>query len=154
MSDREPNHITKVDEPESLPVICPSCLTPNPIGQDFCRKCATPLTSHAEIDPIGQIYAQGDVFRKAIDHPHNSTALIGIWIICGPTAIGLTCMTLWGCYQAFREPLGNFRNASTVLLGLMFWGVGAILFNTMVFRVTRNYIRQKRKAAELHGVQD
>src|ERR1700722_13210087 len=80
------------DESEER-VICPNCFTPNSEREHFCRKCGTPLTSAAVPDPLGQIYSEGDTYRKAIASPTKPIVLIGMWLIFGPmalfTAIGL-----------------------------------------------------------------
>ena len=63
--------------------LCPSCLAPTEPLQHFCAECGSPLTSHAEIDPIGRIYSMGYTFGKAVDSPRRLIVLVGMWCIFG-----------------------------------------------------------------------
>jgi hypothetical protein len=141
------HHPSETTEPETLPVICPSCLTPNSANQHFCQKCGTPLTSHAEIDPMGQIFAQGDVFRKAIDNPRRPIVIVGMWLICGPNAIFLTSLTVWTLTRPFVERFKGIQDVLTFLFSLAASGCGALIFDLMLYRLTRNFIwrRKQRK---------
>ncbi len=67
---------------EDIP-LCPSCLTPAELHQHFCMNCWTPLTSHAEIDPLGHIYAMGDMYWKLTRGPSKPIAMAGLWLIVG-----------------------------------------------------------------------
>ncbi len=46
--------------------ICISCLKPNTPGTHFCEHCGTPLTSYAATAPFESIFAEGDMWRKAV----------------------------------------------------------------------------------------
>lgn len=49
--------------------ICISCLKTNDPGTHFCGHCGTPLTSYAATAPFESIFAEGDLWRKAVSHP-------------------------------------------------------------------------------------
>ena len=46
--------------------LCISCVRPNVPGTNFCVHCGTPLTSYAATGPFESIFAEGDLWRKAI----------------------------------------------------------------------------------------
>ena len=52
-------------EPQELE-ICISCLKTNTPGTHFCGHCGTPLTSYAATAPFESIFAEGDMWRKAV----------------------------------------------------------------------------------------
>ena len=64
--------------------VCPHCFTANLPIVHLCHCCTTPLTTHAEIDPLGQIHAAGDTYRKACNRPYKFIIFLGTWILFGP----------------------------------------------------------------------
>jgi hypothetical protein len=46
--------------------VCISCLKTNVPGTHFCGHCGTPLTSYAATAPFESIFAEGDLWRKAV----------------------------------------------------------------------------------------
>jgi hypothetical protein len=83
---------------------CTHCLAGNEPTRHFCRQCGTPLTSYAATDPLGQIYAQGDLYRKAIETPTKPFVLIGMWLLCGPTAVGASGFFPWFIWEVAANP--------------------------------------------------
>lgn len=115
-------------------MLCPHCLAENPENQNFCHKCATPLSSFAAIDPIGSIYAQVNTYQKAISPKTGRVAFIGVWLIFGPAAIAsivIILATLWHSVPPLDLVWYD-------LVGIV-WCIVSIYF---VYRVTRNYIAQ------------
>jgi hypothetical protein len=78
---------------EDIP-LCPSCLAPAELHQHFCMKCWTPLTSHAEIDPLGQVYAVGDMYWKLTRGPSKPIAIFGLVVMVGLPLIGLLAVVI------------------------------------------------------------
>jgi hypothetical protein len=117
--------------------LCTCCLAQNERFRDFCWRCATPITTHAEIDPLGQVYARGEAYRKAIAHP-SRIGVIGMWLICGPTLLtclgGYTGLTI-GAFDA-NTPVESLG----VLGAALFIVGGGYLAGGILYRVTRNYI--------------
>ena len=98
-------------EPRPLPtpVVCPHCLTANTEFDNFCVKCAGPLTSHAAIGPLEHVFTLGHGYRGAVDHPVKRVTLIGMWLIMGPMVLGnamvLAHMTAMLAGRPFDSPL-------------------------------------------------
>jgi predicted amidophosphoribosyltransferase len=69
------------DAEDTGPVVCPNCLAENSTLEHFCHQCGAPLTSHAVTDPMGQVYSEGDTFRKAIEYPRKPIVVVGMWLI-------------------------------------------------------------------------
>jgi hypothetical protein len=133
-------------------VVCPHCLAPNAERSDFCRECGTPLTSHAETDPLGQIRATGDTYLKAIDSPVKPIVVIGMWLIFGPMAAGGVGLLLWFSIGIATNPFGPVTIQSVfgviIFIGLS-TGMAAIC-STVLYRTTRNYIRLRAKPLTGH----
>jgi hypothetical protein len=88
-------HLPKEDIP-----LCPSCLAPAELHQHFCMKCWTPLTTHAEIDPLGGVYAAGDMYWKLMRGPSKPIAIIGlVWTIVLPL-IGVAVVAIDFAFDA------------------------------------------------------
>jgi len=149
-ADREVN-----DPPAPL---CPSCLAPAKRLQHFCAECGAPLTSHAEIDPLGRIYSMGDTFRKAAASPRRRIVLIGMWFIFALPLVfvvmGLVSVLgeqgdvampgdgeLVDWSEVTRVPAP--WTLSRIFCLLLLIGV-ALLYGAIVFKTTRNYFRKSQ----------
>jgi hypothetical protein len=136
---------TESSEMEARPVLCPHCMQANTEGADFCVKCGTPLTAHAEIDPMGRIFAQGDTFRKAVAGSPKLIVVVGMWLIFG---MGLLELVL--AIPLNPESRG-VPGAKELVMLVMWWGIllaTGIVSGLILFRTTRNYFRMKRGAEE------
>jgi len=92
---------------EDIP-LCPSCLTPAELNQHFCMKCWTPLTSHAEIDPLGQIYSMGDMYWKLTRGPSKPIAMVGLVLLVGPAVLTLLIGSVAFLVALFSGNLNRF----------------------------------------------
>ena len=132
---------------EDIP-LCYTCLTPAKPLQHFCMNCWTPLTSHAEIDPLGQVYSMGDMYWKLTRGPSKPIAVIGFLLISGPVLIlGLVgaVMFVVGAYrQRAYFPLSRFvtsiDGAIMLLGGLLYLATMFVQISGLV-KVIRNYRR-------------
>jgi predicted amidophosphoribosyltransferase len=71
-------------QPQELE-ICISCLKTNAPGTHFCRHCGTPLTSFAATAPFESIFAEGDMWRKAVSRGRHGwlvRLLIIAFLVC------------------------------------------------------------------------
>jgi len=139
--------------------LCPSCLAPAKLLQHFCSECGSPMTSHAAIDPLGQVYSMGDTFRKAATGPRRLAVLIGMWCIFGPLLIG--------CIITLTVALNRPPEFSIIEEGseLVDWGeappaparwtpasilkvvvvIGFLVLNAAILiKTTRNYFRKRQ----------
>ena len=122
-------------------VICPYCLKENRVTSHFCVNCTTPLTSHAAIDPLGQIHATGDTYRKAKNHPTKFLVILGLWVHFGSQIVFPLCTLL---------PAPNLVNTSDNIpstLNLVFVvPVVIIIYSLILWTATKNYyIYRKRE---------
>ena len=122
---------------EDIP-LCYTCLTPAKLHQHFCMNCWTPLTSHAEIDPIGRIYATGDMYWKLTRGPSKPIAIIGLFLLVGPPLIGLPFVIIAFVSELVSDMSGlrlsglfSFDGIITVLAGLL--TVAAEIVYVLVF---------------------
>ena len=127
-----------VDEGRPL---CPNCLAVNEPLAHFCRKCGTPMTAHAEIDPLGRIYAMGDTYWKATRRPSSPMVLIGMWLILGVPAFMLLALLPVVLFEGYGISIGEVILwrilAMLVILALI--GVYA----AVLVKATKNYVRRR-----------
>lgn len=55
--------------------ICISCVHTNSPGTHFCEHCRTPLSSYAATGPFECLFAEGDLWRKAVHHQRYGKAV-------------------------------------------------------------------------------
>ena len=85
---------------------CPHCIGPLGPNDDFCKSCGGPVTSHASIDPLGQIYATGYAYRQAVSGRPRKIVVLGMWLIFGPQLLGavsLLIVMLQGAVTGFDQ---------------------------------------------------
>jgi hypothetical protein len=83
MSDERAQETTPTRTPEPDGLVCPHCIEPVHELDHFCPHCNGPITSHAAIDPLGQVYAAGRAYQNATDRPSRLT-VVAMWLIFGP----------------------------------------------------------------------
>ena len=134
--------------------LCHNCLEPNFPLEHFCVKCASPISSHAEIDPLGQVYAMGDTYRKAANRPTRPLVALGMWLLLGPQIpfllVGLfDNVGEWikprPFYDDFYQisnltrPQSFFATSGGVALMLLL----LLIYAAILYKVTTNYYRLK-----------
>ncbi len=126
------------DEDSGTP-LCTACLAPAGKLQHFCDQCGSPLTSHAAIDPVGQVLSVGQMVSKATSAPPRRIILIGIWLIFGvPIALVIFAFGFIGT-PISHGPMHTFMSTA-FMLGL--FG----LYIAIIVKTTRNYYRRKKEA--------
>jgi hypothetical protein len=116
-------------------MVCPNCFRSNPVNEHFCINCATPLTAHATIDPLGQVYSAGDTFRKATEKPPNFLAVLGIWLLFAPLAVS--------CLYALRDLSG--AGFGTGLVSLLYVSLFTCIYIAILYKITTRYYANRRK---------
>lgn len=111
--------------------LCRQCLAPNPPGAAFCAQCGAPLSSYAATGPFEHLFAEGHAYRRAAEQPQNWIVVLGIWLIFGFALLGGAVLFVMG-----TEGSSWMQRLLGLVLALM-----ALL---MLFKTTRNFIRQKR----------
>lgn len=121
-------------DPAATP-LCPHCLAELPPRAPFCPKCNAPVGAYATYDPIQQIYSTGWLYRRAIGSGISTIALIGMWIIFGPTALLMLIAIIARLVRGGRVDLVTAPIA-----------IAACAISTVIlFIVTRSYVRFKRR---------
>ncbi|MBN1437544.1 MAG: zinc ribbon domain-containing protein [Sedimentisphaerales bacterium] len=132
---------SKADRDDQGRIICYNCLAENHPHADFCEHCGTPLSSLSTIDPIKRIAATGDTWRKAASSPSKRIVLIGMWLIFAPPLLFFV-LSLF----AFVSE-GDRSDNPGALLKTLVGMVVVCLYGLILVKVTQNYIRRKRAAA-------
>ena len=139
-----------VDEGRPL---CPDCLAVNEPLAHFCGKCGTPMTAHAEIDPLGRIYAMGDTWWKATRRPSSPIILVGMWLIFGVPALGLLTLLPVVLFTAYGITIGEVTLGGILGMLLILALIG--VYAAVLIKTTKNYLRRRNpeghSAAEPDG---
>ena len=136
---------TESSEMQAGPVLCPHCLQGNMEAADFCVKCGTPLTAHAEIDPMGRIFAQGDTYRKAVAGSSKLIVVLGMWLIFG---VGLLALAVAMPSLSGSGAMAGVKEMVMLLIWCGMLAGTAIVSGAILFRTTRNYFRLRRADKE------
>ncbi|MEX0774250.1 MAG: hypothetical protein WD042_00910 [Phycisphaeraceae bacterium] len=137
--------------------LCPHCIEPIERFDHFCPHCGGPVTAHATMDPMGQIFASGYVYRRAVsaDRP-RFIVVLGMWLIFGPQLLPLIIFLLAlgnrFVSATLSVPGGNsvdFRVESWGLtgLGVLVMLAFVVLYSTILWKVTRRYVLLRKRLA-------
>jgi len=63
--------------------LCIHCLKPVGYNASFCNHCRAPLSFLAGNVPYYSVFAQGFIFRTAVQEPKNLTTVLGVWAMFG-----------------------------------------------------------------------
>jgi hypothetical protein len=129
--------------------LCPHCLAPVDDLDHFCPACARPITSHATIDPMGQVYSAGHAYRQATESPKLIT-VIGIWLIFGPQVPLLFCsITTVGAeftvagQSSFAGPSISLAEGVAGIFAMLISGAIDVIYIMILWKVTRAYLRNR-----------
>jgi|GEM_PF-5259979 len=140
MTNNQSNISHDMDSP-----VCPHCITP--VGQfdHFCPKCRGPITVHASMDPMGQVYSEGHAFGNAISGRPRFIVVLGMWGILG-AQIPFLIFFLYLISLEIITPgqINNFGEVSKepqFLQSIKFILIFALvaLYSTILWKVTRRY---------------
>ena len=117
--------------------LCAGCLHQNTLEAHFCAKCGAPLTSYATTGPMESIWAEGYMYRSAVDRPRNLVVVLGVWML-GLAAASFGMVILTG---SLKTPdnlswLGTLAGAVVVVWALV-----------LVTKTTRNYFAARKGSA-------
>ena len=135
---------------EDIP-LCYTCLTPAKPHQHFCMNCWTPLTSHAEIDPLGQIYATGDMYWKLTRGSSGPIAMIGLFLLVVPLLIGLPFVIISIVSESVSDMSGSRLSELFSLDGIIMALAGLLVLATEIvyalifIKAIRNYRRRRKR---------
>lgn len=115
--------------------LCLNCLAPNAQFANFCRDCGGPLTSFAATGPIESVFAEGHVYRKAVESPRSWIVLLGVWMIFG-------LMVLNGAMPLF---VGQDTGAPGVLYSLVLLPIPLVV----LWKTTKRFLESR--SAKVNG---
>jgi len=138
-SDPESREDDGVEVEDPGTPLCMTCLAPAEKLQHFCDQCGSPLTSHAAIDPVGQVRSVGSMVSKATSAPPRRIVLIGIWLIFGVPVV------LMAFLFGTLGPPDSYGLLDFVLRIVLLLGVLG-LYIAILVKTTRNYFRRKNEA--------
>lgn len=126
-----------VGKNDSWLISCPNCSAVNNDLAEFCYNCN--LKFGANLDPMGIIYDEGALLRKAAHNKPKLIVLIGTWLIFLPILLSAIAL---GIEMAMTgEDASGF---------IFFWLSAAVAFFSIffIYQVTNNYFTMKQKSVE------
>lgn len=96
--------------------LCPHCLVNVDELDHFCPECGGPITAHAAIGPLEQVYALGHGYRGAVSGQPRGIVVIGMWLIFGPTFLFLLLVLFSIVISLFSSLVGSGRSGDAVEL--------------------------------------
>lgn len=130
MVSENSDHSPESDEKE----LCIGCMSPNEPSVNFCAKCGAPLTSYAATAPFESLFAEGHVYRQAVQHPSKFIVVCGVWFIFGSVGAGTCVFTFLNLNYGF-----GMDTAIAVFL--------AVVSVVIIWKCTRNYLRKSDSPA-------
>ncbi len=123
------------DEPSEGLVLCSNCLHHNIPNAHFCEQCGMPLSTYSVIAPFERILSYGWFLRKATTMTPTKITLVGMWMLCAPTAVICFAFVIGFIRGDFGFPLWS-RCVVAIPSA-----IGTLVFSAMLYMVTRNYLR-------------
>jgi len=119
--------------PETL--WCPDCQHQNAAAAGHCVQCGVSLSSRAATVAPRSLWAAGQIYRNAIEHPRSPVVVAGVWML------GVAAIASVGA--ALRRGLANPGVAT--LVGAI-CGAAAILWAAvLIAKATRNYLLARKR---------
>ena len=118
-------------------MVCPDCMTQNSPMTEFCKSCGYPIGQYVTVDPINRILSQGWLYRKAASGRITAFGFWGMWIVFGSGILSMLIIFI---------PAGMDKNWEIIL---RWWPIGLslIVYIAILYRVTKNYLKIKRKTS-------
>ena len=117
-----------VSEPQDAQ-LCAGCLHRNVESAHFCAQCGAPMTSYAATGPFESIWAEGHMYRSAVEKPRKLVVVLGVWML-GLTAAASGCSLMKGALD----------DNGLVAWGGVLFGAGIIAWALLLIaKTTRNY---------------
>ena len=125
--------VNQLNEREEC-IVCPSCAAPVGVNEVFCPVCRAPISLLANTDPLQRIYAEGYLYRKAVETKPKLIVVVGIWIIFAPVLLVALFIVISMIFNGMGSGFGGF---------IFFWIAVALggFSAVILFRVTKNYIK-------------
>jgi ribosomal protein L40E len=120
-------------------MVCPNCMTQNSPMTEFCKSCGYPIGQYVTVDPINRILSQGWLYRKAVSGRITVFGFWGMWIVFGSAILYMLISLLL---------LGRTDTDGGIISGLWPFGLIIIVYIAILYRVTKNYLKIKRKTSE------
>lgn len=110
--------------------LCTGCMAPNEPDANFCAECGAPISSYAATGPFEHLFAEGYMYRQAVQKPRSLIVVLGIWFIFGIPVVAGVAIMLTG------RNLGPYY----VTAGGIFLPVSVV----MIWKTTRSYLARPR----------
>lgn len=126
--------IQNFNKTESWLMNCPVCSAVNDNLAKYCKECSNRFEN---LDPIGIIQSEGELFRKLNTGRPKLIVLLGTWVMFFPlSVIGISIAVSQALYD-------------TGTSGFIFFWFGVLGFaigSYFLYNVTRNYFKMKKNS--------
>ncbi len=113
-------------------IVCPSCGKLMDAGSVSCPNCFWQAGTSANLDPVGAIRGEGEMFQKAFRQKPKPIVVLGVWIMFLPAFI--LCSAV-----AVSTLSDQATPTSQRLIMFAAMAAGAFISANFLYRITRNY---------------
>jgi hypothetical protein len=127
---------------------CPHCYGELPGLAHFCAACGMPVTGHATIGPLEQVWSFGWLINRLLERPPSAIAVLGTWLISIPFLLPVIPVLV------FLPVVTPVDELPRTLIGVIPTALVAVCYGLLVVRVTWAYYRGKPDAERCRGDAD
>ncbi len=120
---------------------CPHCYSEVHWLSHFCAACGMPVTSHATIGPLEQVWAFGWLINRLLERRPSAMTVLGTWLISFPFLIPAIPILV------LLPLLTPVEDLPHMLIGVIPTAIFATCHAILVVRVTWAYYRGEPDAS-------
>lgn len=131
--------------------VCPHCQANVDALTHFCPECGGPITVHASMDPLGQVFSMGRGYRQAISGTPSWFVVVGMWLIFGPL-LGSLLLNVYLFLRYVLLDTGHsgqgWEDLLAKLLPLALFAGVLLLYTAILWKVTARYLCSRDDAGD------
>jgi hypothetical protein len=138
-----------VEKPLGNP-ICLHCAAELIGYVQFCPKCGCPVTPEAVSMPYESVLARGFAAREGSSRPRKLIVVIGMWLMFGPmfAMLASVFVTMLVVSQGVAWQAERRGEIPGILLGLAVSAGLAAIPGALLYKTTKNHVKQRREVSE------
>jgi hypothetical protein len=126
--------------PRGEAALCTCCLFPNLPESRWCKRCGAQMSPLTGLLMPDAAISTGFVYRRAVETPFKPVLLYGVWLHFFPSLL-IDIVIVRAIFANINAGMIEF---------IIFWLaiLGCVSCGSVLYRVTRNYVRQLRRTGE------
>lgn len=99
--------------------VCPACLAELMDGGAFCPACSAPVNPTCAISPFERVFAEGYIYRRAVESPGSWIVLAGICVVWVLLLGSGLAMVGYEFLYGLEDPIWKLEAAFLTFIGTM-----------------------------------